>query len=102
MFQCCVNIKDKAAEMYRGSRENQGQLSPRTLSFSLFAYLAGLKLGQALPAVCWSRGCDISPELPLAAVSSQGWYEVSGGGGEPDLPPADRGVKQSDSAEAAG
>lgn len=51
--------------------------------------------------MCWSCGCDISLELPLAAVSFPGWYEISGGVGEPDLPLADRGVNQSDSAEAA-
>lgn len=44
----------------------------------------------------------MSLELPLAAVSFQGWYEIPGGVGEPDLPLADRGVNQSDSAEAAG
>lgn len=100
MFQCSMYVKGKAAEKYLGNRENLGLLFPAHL-FSFLAYLAGLKLGQTLPGMCWSCGCDISLELPLSAVSFQDWYEMSGGVGEPDLPLADHGVNHSDSAEAA-
>lgn len=62
---------------------------PCTVSFAVFAYLAGLKLGQTPPAICC--GCDISLELPMAAVSSPGCYEMPGGAADPNLTLANHG-----------
>lgn len=99
MWDAHKNVRDKVAEKWWYG-ENLGLLFPRTVSFAVFAYLAGLKLGQTLPAMCC--GCDISLELPMAAVSLPGCYEMPGGATDPNLTLGNHDVVKSGEACALG
>lgn len=98
MFQCEMHVRMLQTKQQRS--DDTVKTLGCTVSFAVFAYLAGLKLGQTLPAICC--GCDISLELPMAAVSLPGCYEMPRGAADPNLTLANRGVVMSEEACALG